>query len=370
LNGHLRFRLCFVLSLTCLWNATAIAQTAPAPTPTPAAPATTGPSATPAPATTSAPAADGGETTTSPDSAAAPAAGASQEEILASPEVIENAKNHFRQGVAFAAAGNCGGAIVEFEAAYRIIPRPNALYNIAQCQERLFRYDLAIQFYERYLKEAPPDAADRPAVEAALKTLANLLGVVHIKSNVTAEVWIDDRLGGQAPGDVYVPAGGHSLELRAEGFMPKRVEVRLVGREEVTLSLELEKAQTTVNVTETTGISPTLFWIGASATVVSAGVGGLFALRVGSLHDQAEGTPAVSPKRKQIKSDMESAELTADVFFATAAVLAIGTTIVAFMTEWDQEKISAADLPPEQARVKLAPQVAPGYAGLSLSGGL
>ena len=87
---------------------------------------------------------------------------------MASPEVVEQAKQHFRQGVAFAESGNCDGAVVEFEAAYKMIPRPNALYNIAQCQERLFRYDLAVQYYERYLREAPPEAEDRAAVSAAL----------------------------------------------------------------------------------------------------------------------------------------------------------------------------------------------------------
>lgn len=287
--------------------------------------------------------------------------------------MLETAKRHFKQGVAFADAGNCGGAIVEFEAAYNIIPRPNALYNIAQCQERLFRYDLAIQYYERYLKEAPADAADRPAVEAALKTLGNLLGVLHVKVNVPkAEVWIDDRLGGQAPGDVYVPAGGHTVELRAEGYIPKRTEVRLVGREEVTISIELEKAQTTVNVTETTGISPTLFWIGAGATVVSASVGGFFALQVKSKYDEAKDTPAVSPKRMQQRKDIKSAELTADIFFLSSGVLAIGTTIIAFMTDWDESDHPSYDTgaPKPNPTARLTPQLAPGYAGLSLSGGL
>ncbi len=345
-----------------LGSSVALAQSAPTAATPPAASAVT---ATP----------DGnGAAPAAPSGSDQPAATApaSKEEILASPDVLETAKRHFKQGVAFADAGNCGGAVVEFEAAYNIIPRPNALYNIAQCQERLFRYDLAISYYERYLKEAPPDAADRPAVAAALQTLGNLLGVLHVKSNQKAEVWIDDHLGGQAPGDVYVPAGGHTVELRADGFIPKRSEVRLVGREEVTIGFELEKAQTTVNVTETTGISPTLFWVGASATLVSASVGGFFALQVKSQYDDAKSTPAVSPKRMQQKRDIQSAELTADVFFLSAGVLAIGTTIIAFITEWhdpDAPK-DGAPKPNAAASVKLSPQVAPGYAGLSLHGGL
>jgi tetratricopeptide (TPR) repeat protein len=162
-----------------------------------------------------------------PAGPAAPAAPAAEptapvaisDEPAAEPAVLEEARGHFRQGMAFAEAGNCGAAIQEFEAAYALVMRASALYNIAQCEERLFRYDLAIRYYERYLQEADPDAEDRSAVQAALGTLRNLLGVVHITSNVKAQVWIDDRLAGEAPGDVYVPAGGHSLELRADGFM-------------------------------------------------------------------------------------------------------------------------------------------------------
>lgn len=295
--------------------------------------------------------------------------GTQSQEVAASPEVLDKARGHFKQGVAFADTGDCGGAIVEFEAAYKLIPRPNALYNIAQCQERLFRYDLAIQYYERYLQEAPADAPDRSAVEAALKTLGNLLGILHIQSNVPAEVWIDDRLAGEAPGDVYVPAGGHSLELRAEGYIPSRTEVRLVGREEVDLSLKLIKARTTVKVTETTGLDPTLFWVGVGATVVAAGVGGMLAVRVGSLHSEAELLPGVDPQREQARKDIEGAELLADIFFGGAAVLAVGTTIVAFLTEWEAPQSGPAEATDETA-LRLRPAAAPGYAGFELRGAL
>ncbi len=270
---------------------------------------------------------------TTPAPAAPPA-----EEILAEPAVVEEARGHFRQGIAFAESGNCGAAIAEFEAAYKLVMRASALYNIAQCDERLFRYDLAIANYERYLKEAAPDAPDRSAVNAALSTLRNLLGTVHVYSNVKAEVWMDDRLVGEAPGDVYIPAGGHSLELRAKGFIPKRTEVKLVGREKVTVEVELERAQTTVQVTETTGLSPAVFWVGAAATVITAGIGIGFAFEVGSLHDHAETLAPVDPERKQARADIEDAELTADIFFGSALVLGIGTTLIGFLTEWEERE--------------------------------
>lgn len=299
------------------------------------------------------------------DSAASGAETISGEDDTAA---IDAAREHFRQGVAFAAAGNCGGAIVEFRAAYEIVPRPNALYNIAQCQERLFRYDLAIAAYEEYLRVAPADAPDRAAVTAALGTLRNLLGVVGVASNVPAEVWIDDRLAGAAPGDVFVPAGGHALELRAKGYIPERKEVRLVGRARVEISFTLEKAQTTVQVTETTGLHPVVFWVGVGATAVAAGVGTVFALRVKSLHDDAEAIPAVSPERESARDDIEQAELLADVFFGTGLVLAVGTTVVGFLTEWDPPEARGDTVSARSSRLRVTPAFGRGAAGVAVGG--
>jgi tetratricopeptide (TPR) repeat protein len=339
------------------------AQPAPAqPTPaqpTPAQPAAAQPAATGEPAPTATP-------------GAAPAAEAAPG-VAADPEVLASAKAHFEQGLAFAETGDCGAAIVEFEAAFRIIPRANMLYNIAQCQERLFRYDLAIKAYNRYLELAPPDAEDRPAVQAALKTLGNLLGVLHIQSNVTAEVWVDNRLAGEAPGDVYVPAGGHSVELRAKGYIPSREEVQIVGHEDLQLVIELVKGQTTVEVTETAGITPVVFWIGAGVTLASAITATALAVRVKSLADEGKELNPYSPEVDDARKDVESAELIADVFLGVTAVFAIATTVVAFMTDWEgkeklSDKASPAPTQPPAPSVRVTPVGGRGFAGLSIAG--
>lgn len=359
-----------VIALGAGFATTTHAQQAPAET---APPQGQAPAAAPTPEAATAPAAEtppptgaeGGPPDSAPPAdAAQPAAPAP---IAADPAVLEEARKHFRQGVAFASAGNCSAAIVEFEEAYRLIPRPNAIYNIAQCQERMFRYDLAIASYERYLEVAPPDAEDRPAVETALRTLGNLLGRVKVEVDIPVEVWVDDRLAGEGPGEVYVPAGGHSLEVRAEGYIPARKEVRVVGKQQVIVQLTLIKAETTVQVTETTGLDPTLFWIGVAATTVTAAVGGFFALRVQSLKDDAEALPTVHPARVAAKRDVEDAEVTADIFFASTALLAIGTTIVAFVTDWDYDT-----RPPEleDEEVSVRPVTGPGVVGVAVGGSL
>lgn len=358
-----------VLSVAlCVLSATPTSAQAPqgdSPPPAETPPAETSPAE-------ASPPADGSQEGTPP---VAPETGPATGPQSAPPEPavdpkLEEAKRHFRQALAFAKTGDCRGAIAEFQAAYDLVPRPNALYNIAGCQERLFRYDLAIEFYERYLAEAPANAPDRAATDAALKTLRNLLGIVHVKSNVPAEVWIDDHLSGQAPGDVFVPAGGHMLELRADGYIPKRAEIKLVGRQEIDVDLTLEQAQTTIEVTETTGLDPTLFYAGLSGTVVTAVVGTIFAFRVQDLHADAEALPAVHPDRRQAKKDVQDAELIADIFFGATAVLAIGTTIVYFITDWDGAERPPADGAAAEQEITVRPVLGPSAAGISVGGSL
>jgi hypothetical protein len=320
--------------------------------------------APPAPDAQAPPAADGALPPAEGEAEAVPAPeGSAQLPPAAEPQTLERALKHFRQGVAFADAGDCSAAIAEFEAAYELVERASALYNIAQCQERLFRYDLAIRDYERYLEKAPADATDRPAVEGALRTLRNLLGIVEVKSNVQAEVWIDDRLAGEAPGEVFAPAGGHTLELRAEGYIPARSEVRVIGQQRVQVELTLVKARTTVHVTETAGLDPIVFWSGVGATVVVAGIGGVFALRVKSLRDDALQLPPVHPDRTERRKEVEDAELLADIFFGSALVLGVGTTVVAFLTDWQQKGSG-----PKKPAVDIEAALMPGGGALAVGG--
>ena len=91
-------------------------------------------------------------------------------------------------------------------------------------------------------------------------------------------------------------------------------------------------------VEEPAGADPTLFFIGAGATVLATGLGTFFALRALSLHDEALELPSAHPERSRKREQVENAELTADIFFGSAALLAVGTTIVFFVTDWDADE--------------------------------
>ncbi|HKU41154.1 MAG TPA: hypothetical protein VJR89_23490 [Polyangiales bacterium] len=85
---------------------------------------------------------------------------------------------------------------------------------------------------------------------------------------------------------------------------------------------------------ESPGASPSLFWLSASATIVSASLGGFYALNVRNLYDEAMLTPTVSPRRAELHDEMRRAELTADLLLLGSLALAVGTTVLAFHVDW------------------------------------
>src|SRR5688572_30381121 len=192
------------------------------------------------------------------------------------PQYAE-AKKYFERGVQFFDAENYDAALTEFERAYAHLKghpkRFFVLDNIGQCHERQFRYDRALEYYRRYLKEGGEAAEDRAVVTATIRTLEGLLATLTIQSNVAAEVWVDDRLMGNAPGDVLVPGGLHVIELRAVGYEASKKEVNIAARERQTHQFTLNE------LSQYEGLSPVYFYSGIALSAVSLAAGGYFGMK-------------------------------------------------------------------------------------------
>lgn len=318
-----------------------------------------------------------------PDRAAAqevPAAEATSEAPVvaaaeAPPTEEEEARARFRQGLVLARAGDCGAALAEFEASYGLMPRPNTLFNMAQCEERLHRYDLAVQQYEQYLEIAPADAEDRDTVMATLESLRGLLGTIHIEVNVPSDVWLGDRIVGVAPGDVLVPGGGHAIELRATGYLPERREVAVAAHQRVELSITLTTAETTV-IEETTieethlhevtierpPVPVAVFATAVTLTALTAIGGAAAGINALMLHDQALARDTRLPADT---GPIRDSALAADVLYVTAGVLAVSTIVLGVLTDFGgatpEEEAASASL-------TIAPLVSDTTAGLFVGG--
>jgi hypothetical protein len=151
------------------------------------------------------------------------------EQGVETPEAAR-AKAHYEKAEQLYATGGYEEAIAEYEEAYRLKPHPNVLYNIAQAYERLLDYSQSVVWFERYLAEAPKDAAERPIVENRLRVLRNLparISVTTIPEHVHAAV-VDasgQRRETETPAVFKVPAGAYTIELSQPGWEPETHDV-------------------------------------------------------------------------------------------------------------------------------------------------
>jgi hypothetical protein len=245
------------------------------------------------------------------------------------------------------------------------------LHNIALCHERMFRYDQAFDFYTRYLVQGGPQAEDRDEIEHVLQTLHGLLGEVTIGTNVPSELWVDGRRLGDAPATRLLPAGKHVIELRAPLHETQRRELDVRARGKHALHVELER------LSQYSGPSPVFFWTGAGLTVVAAGVGVVFGVQALSDDEAGQERRKQDPFSNTIEDeeDVQRLALTADIAFGAAALLAVGSTVLFFLTDWDatarderKPPAKAASARPSALRVQ--PWLGRREAGLGLRGAL
>lgn len=102
-------------------------------------------------------------------------------------------------------------------------------------------------------------------------------------------------------------------------------------------------------------------WLSASATLLSASLASVYALKIGAIYDEAQLVPGVSPERVILRQRARHAEVTADVFFAASGALAITTGVLLWLV-WREE--------PPAAVSGVTPVLSPRGAGLAWRGNL
>src|SRR5690349_13878725 len=75
----------------------------------------------------------------------------------------QEAKRHFQQGKAYQDNGAYEDAVREYEAAYKLAPLPDLLFNIGQAYRLKGDRRKAIEAYQKYLAAAPEGSASDEA---------------------------------------------------------------------------------------------------------------------------------------------------------------------------------------------------------------
>lgn len=281
------------------------------------------------------------------------------------PRAIE-ARTRFDEAERIFDAGDYAGALAEFERIYELLEghpqRYFVFYNMGRCQEGLFRYGDALASYQRYLNEGGSATDLAPTVRQKLRELEARLAVVTIRTNVGgAEVWVDGRHVGSAPGAIRVTGGSHTIELRARGYAPGRRDVQIAARTQVEVAMDLDRAGA--------GLDPVLFITSASLTGAFAAVGTILGLLALAEHDALAGQLMSSDDAVRFTvteariSAMQTLAGVADVFFAAAILGAIVSSVFVFVTDFGSTSGSASG-------PRLAPFIAETGGGLLLEGRL
>ena len=225
------------------------------------------------------------------------------------------------------AAGSFDAALPEFMRAYAQLDgdarQPVLLNNIAVCHERTARYDQALTFYARYLREAQLSAAERARVETVVETLRNLVASLRIESNVPATVWVDGRPVGRAPGEIVLPSGQHLIELQAALHESARRELVVAARTHVSMRFELNR------LSQYRGLSPAYAWVAGGLSVAALVTGAVFGLQASARDAEARQHPEFV--RPGDADRVQSRQLAANIGFGVGAGLAATTVVLALL---------------------------------------
>lgn len=254
------------------------------------------------------------------------------------PAHVVEARERVARGEALYERGDFDSALAEFDAAYEVIgehpSRFLVLYNIGQCHERRFRYDVARTFYQRYLDEGGREYEGHAEVEATLAELEQLLSRVTVQTSAQdAALFVDGRRLGEVPGTVLVPAGVHVLSVRAPGYVPAEQSLAVPAAGELELTLDPTRLSE-----EFRGISPAYSLTFAGLALAAAGVGVGFGISARNRREAIDDQLADPLGRWEVTNasfdEIRDETLIADVLFASAGVAAVTALILGILGDW------------------------------------
>lgn len=274
----------------------------------------------------------------------------------------------FKQGEAAFKKNDFSGAATAFEAANDIAPHPAALFNAARAYERAGELAQAANLCARYLRDAPEGDKRRAKAMGMLAELRPKLGRITVIAVDADDITLDG--GALALEETYVNPGDHQVAGRFGNRIARR-KVNVVAGSLERVTLEPKKVESAATLDqgdevapepeepkdvepESSGLSPTLFYVGLGATAVLAGATVWSGLDTNSARDDFDKNPS-----QDALDEGESKQSRTNLLLGTTAVVGVATGVIgAFFTDFSSKKTPKE---PVEDEVSFKLRLAPGY---------
>jgi len=257
------------------------------------------------------------------------------------------AVKHFEQGEAYFLAGAFDKAVVEYQSAYDLVPKPALLFNIGLAYENMGDAEHAIESYQRYLTEDPkgPKVAEARARSEAI-----------VRRRQAEQERSEREAREQARRDAEAR---EQARRDAEAREQARRDAERAARDAGVAEQPLPPTPTPVEHGARPSLLPGLIVVGGGALL--AGVGLAYHLKAGNIRDELEqeletGTPPLDSNDPRL-DDGDSAAFRRTVLFGLGgAAFVVGTVLV----------VRALVSDPEVGGVAIVPSAGPDHAGVGL----
>jgi tetratricopeptide (TPR) repeat protein len=313
---------------------------------------------------------------------------------------IEEAKQHMAAGVAFMQdpdGARYEEAYPEFKSAYQKSGSLNALHNLAICAQKLELDGEAIAYYKMVLEKKGDDLdpTDKQQIERDLAGLESVVAWVTFSSDRPEVKLADTRTPqrGASMRNQYqigieatklgIHPGNHSFIASAEGYPDQEWNIQIKNGSSHNKEFVFDanapvtaEGWTDKDQKDLTGESqpdedegggvPAYVWIAGGITVAAAipwAIFGAMSFGKKSDYDAARGTAPLA-EQEELKSDLETTNLLADIFMGVTAAGAVATIVLVIVAaSSDDEEAAAKDGPRLGIDYTIAPLADPHGAG-------
>jgi hypothetical protein len=229
--------------------------------------------------------------------------GPARAQDTAGDAVVQQAKEHYRQGSEHARNGDWERACVSLKASLELVPHWSTAASLGQCELELGRFADAATHLDDAGRWLPFDATEQAHIDTLLKRARAQVASLDLQVNRGgATVLLDGETVGTAPiaRPRFVMPGEHVATARVEGRPDVSLRFVVKAGERRTIALTLPEAVSPIQPVEAasrpgardSGAGSSTKWIvlgtGAGLAVVATGAGVVFHRRAVHADDDAE----------------------------------------------------------------------------------